>query len=207
MTVAKKSGKPGGKKPVAKKTSAKKQVAKKPGAKKQVKKTAAETTSKGKKKPGKTTAVATKSKKIAVKAAAKGKPISKKATAGGKTKVASTIKGKNTPRDKVKKEPTAKKESKHWFPKDAKPAVQEKAPAKKSPWQRKMVPINYGTIGGPVTSIKDLFHKYIDDNHTKMSAEERQSLWQVVGLRMLSNSREKLSEIIDQEIKNSSGTK
>lgn len=217
MSVAKKSGKTVAKKPVARKTGAKKQVAKKPIAKKsdakkpiakkQEKKAVANASSNGKKKISKPASVATKPKKIAEKAAAKGKPISKKATAGGKTKVAPTTKGKNTAMDKVKKEPTAKKESKHWFPKDAKPAVQEKAPAKKSPWQRKMVPINYGTIGGPVTSIKDLFHKYIDDNHRKMSAEERQSLWQVVGLRMLSNGREKLSEIIDQEIKNSSGTK
>jgi hypothetical protein len=196
-----KTKKPAAKKAVAKKPATKKATAKKPAGKTKTAPTVAKTgkkTTESKKNAGKTSERSPKGGKPVV---ASGKKAG--ATNGMKSKPKeSTAKGKA-----VKQGMSSKKESKHWFPKDAKPAVPDKAPAKKSPWQRKMVPINYGTIGGPVTNIKDLFHKYIDDNHRKMTAEQRQSLWQAVGLRMLSNSKEKLSEIIDQEIKNSSGTK
>lgn len=183
----------------AKKTKAvTKKAAKKPAAKS--KKPAA-----GKKSPAKAT-------KKAQKPAAK----AKKPTEKVKPKVKTSAADKKSDNRKVpaakrlaKPEKEAKQKgtkTKHWFPKDAKPAIPDKAPAKKSPWQRKMVPINYGTIGGPVTNIKDLFHKYIDDNHKKMTPEQRQSLWQAVGMRMIGNDRLSLSEIIDQELKGSSGS-
>lgn len=163
----------------------------------------------------KPTATATK-KKVTAAAKADKKVAKDKKPAKKSTKAVTAEKKKvepkratNKPSESKAKESKAKaKESKakHWFPKDAKPDLPAKAPAKKSPWQRKMVPINYGTIGGPVTNIKDLFHKYIDDNHKKMTPEQRQSLWQAVGLRMIGNDRNSLSEIIDQEIKGASGS-
>lgn len=179
------------------KTVAKK-AAKKPAAK--VKKPAT-----GKKSPAKPAKKASKPAAKANKPTEKAKPRVK-TTSADKKSVNRKVPAAKRPAKPEKEARKKETKAKHWFPKDAKPAIPDKAPAKKSPWQRKMVPINYGTIGGPVTNIKDLFHKYIDDNHKKMTPEQRQSLWQAVGMRMIGNDRLSLSEIIDQEIKGSSGS-
>ncbi len=93
---------------------------------------------------------------------------------------------------------------KHWFPADAKPAA---APAaKKSPWQRKPVMVNYGTIAGPCYNMKEEFHKILDNKYKKLTEEQRKELWTVVGTAMITLERSKLSEIIDQEIQRIPGS-
>ena len=105
------------------------------------------------------------------------------------------------------KDATAGKEGAgHWFPTDAKAGIPKPA-AKKSPWQRKLAPIPYGTIGGPVTNIKELFNQYVSEKHKKLTEEQRQRLWSKVGMRMLTAETSKLQEIIEQEINSSSGSK
>lgn len=99
---------------------------------------------------------------------------------------------------------------KHWFPADAKIATAATTPApavvKKSPWQRKPVMVNYGTIAGPCYNMKDEFHKILDNKYKKLTDEQRIALWSVVGTAMITLERTKLSEIIDQEIQKTLGS-
>lgn len=106
----------------------------------------------------------------------------------------------------TKKTETAVTESadKHWFPAEAKPAA---APAaKKSPWQRKPVMVNYGTIAGPCYNMKDEFNKILDNKYKKLTEEQRKELWTVVGTAMITLERSKLSETIDSEIQKTLGS-
>lgn len=105
---------------------------------------------------------------------------------------------------KATKDAVTESADKHWFPADAKPAA---APAaKKSPWQRKPVMVNYGTIAGPCYNMKEEFHKIIDNKYKKLTDEQRQALWSVVGIAMITLERTKLSEVIDQEIQKTLGS-
>lgn len=105
---------------------------------------------------------------------------------------------------KTTKDAVTESADKHWFPADAKPAA---APAaKKSPWQRKPVMVNYGTIAGPCYNMKDEFHKILDNKYKKLTDEQRKTLWSVVGTAMITLERTKLSEVIDQEIQKTLGS-
>lgn len=97
---------------------------------------------------------------------------------------------------------------KHWFPEDAKPATAATEPAKKmSPWQRRAAPVNYGTLAKPGISIKEVFNQHLDEKHKKLSDTQRDAVWKVVGMKMLSEPLNRLKEITDLEVKAHSGSK
>ncbi len=101
--------------------------------------------------------------------------------------------------------------AKHWFPAEAKTATAATTPApavvKKSPWQRRPVMVNYGTIAGPCYNMKTEFHKILDKKYNELTDEQRNALWSVVGTLMITEDRSKLSQIIEQEIIRSSSQK
>jgi hypothetical protein len=84
---------------------------------------------------------------------------------------------------------------KHWFPADAEPS--KPAAVKKSPWQRRAAPINFGTLAAPGISLRAEFDKYIEEKHTQLSDAQRIELWKVVGSQMLEHPRHQLHSTIE----------
>jgi len=107
-----------------------------------------------------------------------------------------------------KKSKTEESSQKPWFPEDAKAPTAATAPAKKtSPWQRRAAPVNYGTLAKPGISIKEVFNQHLDEKHKKLSDTQRDAVWKVVGMKMLSEPLNRLKEITDVEVKAHSGSK
>ena len=101
---------------------------------------------------------------------------------------------------KVAANKTPEGTDKPWFPTDAKPADPPAAPKKTSPWQRRAVLVNYGTLAKPGVSLRQVFDTYITENHKKLTDAQREQLWKAVGTKMLTEERTKLNEVIAQEI-------
>lgn len=118
-----------------------------------------------------------------------------------------SAKKKNPPKISKKAKLESTEDRQHWFPKDAKAPSAETKPAKKSAWQRRSVPVNYGTLAKPGVNFKDVFNQHCDQKHKKLSEAQRRALWSVVANKMLSEPLERLIEIIDQESKNNLGPK
>ena len=97
---------------------------------------------------------------------------------------------------------------KHWFPEEAKAPTAATAPVKKvSHWQRRAAPVNYGTLAKPGINFKEIFNQHIDEKHKKLSDTQRDALWKVVGMKMLSEPLSRLKEITDAEVKAHTGSK
>jgi hypothetical protein len=97
---------------------------------------------------------------------------------------------------------------KHWFPEEAKAPTAATAPVKKaSPWQRRAIPVNYGTLAKPGISLKEIFNQHLDEKHKKLSNMQRDAVWKVVGMKMLSEPLNRLKEITDTEVKAHIGSK
>ena len=107
-----------------------------------------------------------------------------------------------------KKSKTEESSQKPWFPEEAKAPTAATAPAKKtSPWQRRAAPVNYGTLAKPGINFKEIFNQHIDEKHKKLSDTQRDAVWKVVGMKMLSEPLSRLKEITDAEVKAHSGSK
>lgn len=163
-----------------------------------------------KKKPDKTKMLVTKkiTKKAGTKTRDSAKTKVKPKSAAKATKPAAKPKAERIKlAKKTTTEPkTAKKETKKFFPKDAKPsappagALEPKVVSKRTPWMKKPIENPHSTPAGPCINLKDLFDNYLDKKYKKIKDEQRHALWKKVSLQMLSEPFSRLNEIIDSHL-------
>lgn len=108
----------------------------------------------------------------------------------------STTKAKKTAANK-----TPEGTDKPWFPEDAKTPAPPAPVKKASPWQRRAVIVNYGTLAKPGICLRTLFNTHITENHSKITDSQRDQLWKTVGARMLTEPTTRLTDIISEELK------
>ena len=107
---------------------------------------------------------------------------------------------KKTSRESKAANKTPEGTDKHWFPENAPAPAAPAAPKKASPWQRRVVHVNYGTLAKPGICLRTLFNEYVSEKYKRIKEDDRTQLWRTVGTRMLTEPTSRLKEIIDEVV-------